>query len=595
MPKPILVVEDSLTQAERLRLLLQQAFGNFPVNVAHDGAAALKQINEQPPGLIISDIVMPRMDGYTMCSHLKADPRHKNIPIILLTSLSDPEDIIHGLNAGTDYYLTKPYDEGFLLEKVGSILRNPRGPEENGDAGWKVNFAGKEHVVHADLQQMINLLLSTYENAVQQNRKLMQAQEELRQANEGLEGRVAERTHELSVMNRQLLVEVGERKRAEERLQSQLQRIEALRQVEAAMSGSLDLRVFLNVLLDVATHQLHVDAAEVLLLKPMSLHLEVAATRGIFTRRNTGAFESSESPAAMAVRERKNWHIPDMASQPEAVQQFCLAAQEGFQSYVAVPLVAKGRTLGVLEVFHRAPLAMETEWVEFLETLARQAAIAIDSALLFEDVQRTNMELFRAYDSTLEGWSRALDMRDKETEGHSLRVTEMSQRIAAAMGVSPTELAHMRRGALLHDIGKLAVPDSILRKPEPLAEEERAIMEMHPFHAYQMLSPIAFLRDSLDIPYCHHEKWDGTGYPRALKGEQIPLAARIFAIADVWDALRSQRPYRDGWGRAQCLQYVVAQRGTHFDPAVVDTFLQLFGENGDGFDPVSDNHEASSA
>src|SRR4030095_309227 len=148
------------------------------------------------------------------------------------------------------------------------------------------------------------------------------------------------------------------------------------------------------------------------------------------------------------------------------------------------------------------------------------------------------------YDSTIEGWSRALDLRDRETEGHTIRVTEMTLKIARIAGMADAELVHLKRGALLHDIGKMGIPDAILLKPDKLETEEWVIMRRHPVYAYELLLPIEYLQPSLDIPYCHHEKWDGSGYPRGLKGEQIPLAARLFAVIDVWDALRSDRPYR---------------------------------------------------
>jgi putative nucleotidyltransferase with HDIG domain len=199
----------------------------------------------------------------------------------------------------------------------------------------------------------------------------------------------------------------------------------------------------------------------------------------------------------------------------------------------------------------------------------------MDNLELFRDLQKSNADLVIAYDSTLEGWSGALDLRDKETEGHTQRVTQLSLRLARAVGVDNHDLVNIRRGALLHDIGKMGIPDRILLKPGPLAEEEWVIMRKHPAYAFELLSPIAYLRPALDIPYCHHEKWDGTGYPRGLKGEQIPLAARIFAIVDVWDALRSDRPYRKAWSEQQALEYIEAQTGKHFDPQVVKVFLQM--------------------
>ena len=235
----------------------------------------------------------------------------------------------------------------------------------------------------------------------------------------------------------------------------------------------------------------------------------------------------------------QKWKLVGWRPQPPTYQLFV--------SYYVVPLIAKGHVNGVLEVFHRAPFDPDQEWVGFLEMLAGQAAIAIDSIGLFEGLQHANTELVHAYDATIEGWSRALDLQDKETEGHSRRVTEMAVLMAAGMGVSKPDLIHVRRGSLLHDIGKMGVPDNILLKIDKLTDEEWILMRKHPVYAYELLSHIAYLRLALDIPYCHYEKWDGTGYPRGLKGEQIPLAARIFAVVDVWDAMRSDRPYRKGW------------------------------------------------
>jgi HD-GYP domain-containing protein (c-di-GMP phosphodiesterase class II) len=190
-------------------------------------------------------------------------------------------------------------------------------------------------------------------------------------------------------------------------------------------------------------------------------------------------------------------------------------------------------------------------------------------------LQRSNVELVLAYDTTLEGWSQALDLRDKESETHSQRVTEMTLRLAQTMGLNGEELVHIRRGALLHDIGKLGIPDYILLKPDALTEEERFLIQQHPVYAYQWLSPITYLRLALDIPYCHHEKWDGSGYPRGLKGKAIPLAARIFAIGDVWDALHSGRTYRPAWPTEKVRKHIRSLSGTHFDLQVVEAFVKM--------------------
>lgn len=213
--------------------------------------------------------------------------------------------------------------------------------------------------------------------------------------------------------------------------------------------------------------------------------------------------------------------------------------------------------------------------MNFLEALAGQAAIAIDNAMLYEGVQRSSDELAQAYDDTLAGWSKTLGLRDQETQDHSQRVTEMTLRIAKEMGITDDELIHIRRGTLLHDIGKLAIPDSILLKPGPLNDDEWEIMRRHPVYAYELISPIQFLHPALDIPYCHHERWNGSGYPRGLSGEQIPLAARIFAVVDVWDALRSNRTYRKAWPLEEVEEHIRQNSGKYFDPRVVDLFLKI--------------------
>lgn len=216
--------------------------------------------------------------------------------------------------------------------------------------------------------------------------------------------------------------------------------------------------------------------------------------------------------------------------------------------------------------------------IELLRATTEMIGNALHRTELFEKVQQANAELRQAYDATIEGWARALDLRDHETEGHSRRVTELTMQIAARMGFGAEELVYIRWGALLHDIGKMGIPDTILRKPGPLDEQEWAIMRTHPTLAVELLRPISFLAPALDIPWCHHEKWDGTGYPRGLRGEEIPLAARIFAVVDVYDALTSDRPYRAAWSHERALSYICEQAGRHFDPQVVAVFVSLFAK-----------------
>jgi len=368
--------------------------------------------------------------------------------------------------------------------------------------------------------------------------------------------------------------DITARKQAEAELQHQLQRLAALRAIDMAITTSFDLRVTLNLLLDQGLPQLGAEAAAILQFNAREQTLDYCTGRGF---RNTVLARTrlplGEGPGGRAALERRNRHIANLAEESASFAR--RLGGEVFASYDALPITSKGDLKGLLEVFHHAPFAPSTEWLDFAETLAGQAAIAMDNIALFEGLERSNIELAVAYDTTLEGWSRALDLRDRETEGHSERVTDVTLRLARALGLDEAELAHVRRGALLHDIGKMGIPDSVLLKPDKLTPEEWEIMRRHPAYAYELLSPIAYLRPALDIPYCHHEKWDGTGYPRGLKGDQIPLAARIFAVVDVWDALCSDRPYRPAWPKDKVRAHIRSLAGSHFDRQVVAQFLNL--------------------
>ncbi len=361
-----------------------------------------------------------------------------------------------------------------------------------------------------------------------------------------------------------------------ETTERRLQRLTALRTIDEAISASLDLRITLNVFLRQVTDQLEVDAASVLLLDPHTRTLIYAAGYGFLSETiSHSRLRLGEGQAGRAALERNIVHVPDLDDPQTDFPRAQLVRDEKFVAYYGVPLIAKGQVQGVLDLFHRGPVNPDRDWIDFLETLSTQAAIAIDNAKLFNDLQRSNVELALAYDTTIEGWARALELRDMETEGHSQRVTELTLELARDLGFSEEDLVHIRHGSLLHDIGKMGVPDSILHKPGPLDEGEWAIMHQHPVYAYQLLRPIAYLQPALDIPYAHHEKWDGSGYPRGLKGEHIPLAARIFAVVDVWDALCSDRPYRPAWSVERALDYIKNESGTHFDPRVVEAFLKF--------------------
>jgi HD-GYP domain-containing protein (c-di-GMP phosphodiesterase class II) len=323
------------------------------------------------------------------------------------------------------------------------------------------------------------------------------------------------------------------------------------------------------MLVDRVTGLLNVDAAAILLFNRKTNLLEFASGKGFhsnilqYTRLKLG-----EGCAGRVAVERKMLNIPDLRKNMMEFDRSPLFVKEDFVVYYGMPLMAKGRVLGVLELFHRAALDPDVDWLSFLGIISGQAAIAIDSAIMFNELQK----------STIEGLSHALDLRDKETKEHTHRVTNITVKLATRFGVGESDLIHIRRGAILHDIGKVALPDRILFKPGPLAEEEWEVMRRHPEIAVELLSPVGYLAPALKIPHWHHEKWDGSGYPDGLQGEQIPFPARLFALADVYDALISNRPYRSAWPKQDAIDYIGSQSGIHFDPKLVPEFLRLVNE-----------------
>lgn len=370
--------------------------------------------------------------------------------------------------------------------------------------------------------------------------------------------------------------DITEGKEARERIDRQIKQLSALRDIDNVIISSFDLKTNLSAVLSSVSAQLGVDASDVLIFNQAFHQLEYAYGRGFLTSERAGKqIRLGEGVTGLAALERRVVRISDLSEQASEGFGPEFIAREKFISYICVPLIAKGELRGVLEIFQRSTINDDPEWFDFLNALAGQAAIALDNVNLFKVLQRSNVDLSLAYDATIEGWSRALDLRDKETEGHTQRVTKLTVELARVFGLGENELAQVRWGALLHDIGKMGVPDSILFKPGPLTDEEWIGMKKHPVTAYEMLKPIHYLQGALDIPYAHHERWDGSGYPRGLRGESIPIAARLFAVVDVYDALCSERPYRGSWGKTKTMDYLREEKGKLFDPKIVDVFLKM--------------------
>ncbi|MEP7134839.1 MAG: GAF domain-containing protein [Chloroflexota bacterium] len=359
--------------------------------------------------------------------------------------------------------------------------------------------------------------------------------------------------------------------------QEQIRKLTTLRDIDAAIASSTDLRVTLGILMDHTLKHLKTDAVDIMLYHSELQSLTYLASAGFNNPSpSRPLMRLGDGLAGQVVMKGGIEHVADLRLSNE-VKRDPMLIREGFITYFGIPLIVKGQIKGVFEIFHRSIFTPTSEWTQFLQTLAGQAAIAIDNAQLFDHLQRSNQEVTQAYDTTLEGWARALELRDRETEGHTRRVTELTMQLARYMEISEDELVNIYRGVLLHDIGKMGVPDHILRKTGPLIESEWEEMRKHPEYAFNLLAPIPYLRPALDIPYCHHEHWDGSGYPRSLKGEQIPLSARLFSIVDIWDALLSDRSYRKAWPEAKVINYLKEISGTILDPKVVSVFFEMLG------------------
>ncbi|HVM70882.1 MAG TPA: HD domain-containing phosphohydrolase [Anaerolineales bacterium] len=381
-------------------------------------------------------------------------------------------------------------------------------------------------------------------------------------------------SHVVTVMR-----DVSERVRNVQKIQNQVRRLYALHSVDAAITGSFDLQVTLSVILRQMINQLSADAADILILNPHTHMLEFVSGQGFESRQpQPSPLMIGQGYAGKAALERRMINVPDLENQPAHSFPTHGVIQEKFSNYYAVPVIAKGEVKGVLEIYHRSLVQPDDDWLDFLATMANQAAVAIDNATMFQDLQRTTAELSLAYDSVIESWAQILELGNRENGAHAYRVVELTVRLARSMGIAEAELVHFRRGALLHDIGKLGIPENILNKPGPLDQAESKVMKSHPGLAYELLCSVNYLAPALDIPRFHHERWDGSGYPDGLREEQIPFPARLFAVVDVYDALTSDRPYRPACSKQAALNYIEQNSGKLFDPQIVRAFSQMMNE-----------------
>ena len=382
-------------------------------------------------------------------------------------------------------------------------------------------------------------------------------------------------------------LDVTEKKNAEleiERLlhesQNRLQRLETLRTIDQSINENEPLSVTLKLLAQKMKEHLKVDAVSIYILENTSHRYSLAVADG-FIPHSIQKLQLLRAHFPETDADLKDLRLLNSNSDHLWPELAVMLQEENFHDFLAVPLIMQGSAMkGVLLLFSREKFNVDSEWLLYNETLAGQMAIAIANTKMIDGLRKVNVELEEAYDRTIEGWSKALDLRDKETKGHSSRVMQMTMDLSHILGISEEDLVHIRRGALLHDMGKMGIPDSILLKPDRLTEEEFDIIRKHPQFAYDMLHPIVYLRPALDIPYSHHEKWDGSGYPQGLSGENIPISARLFAVVDVYDALTSHRPYREPWSHEKTMEYIHSMSGSHFDPQIVRVFEAYMQKKG---------------
>ena len=373
-----------------------------------------------------------------------------------------------------------------------------------------------------------------------------------------------------------MIREVTEREYSVTRIQQQAQQLSALHTIDAAISASFDIKIPMAVILQQTLNQLGVDAADVRLLNPVTHMLEFAAGQGFrLNSPHQSSIMLGQGIAGEAALKRRIISVSDLKHRSSGELNSSRFLEEGFTSYFAVPLIAKGEIKGVLEIFNREPMNPGGDWLEFLNMLASQAAVAIESATLFQNFQRANSELSMAYDAVIESWSQALELSGRESKEHTHRVVELATELAELLGLKDKEITELQRGARLHDIGKMAIPEAIMQKAEPLTENEWKIVHQHPQIAYELLSPIKYLAAALDIPHYHHENWDGSGYPTGLREEQIPFSVRIFSVVHTYHALTKSRPYRARCSQEKALEYIKEQANRKFDPNIVQTFLKM--------------------
>ncbi|MCE9646407.1 MAG: GAF domain-containing protein [Chloroflexi bacterium] len=517
-------------------------------------AAAIAEVGRDISATLQLDIVLERIAMYAKIL-LKAETS--------AVYLSDPDNshlhAIAAIGAESEEIKSDPIQTGvgilgsIALQKSGEIVNNTMNdPRAIIIKGTKMEV--NEHIMGASVLSKDNLtgLLVVWRNGVEKEFKVTEL---------GFLSSLAQQAA-VAIENARLFE--AERRRRQE--------AESLRAAATAITSSLDPKTVLETILTTLQEVVSFDSGTMMLLEDD--YVRIVAAQGFD---NNDLILNRTYPAnnklLVVINQLKKPYIVDDVTKDGRFEKW--ASDKPIRAWMGIPLIAHDNIIGYITLDSFKVGAFDSNAATLANTFALHATAAIENTKLFENLQISNQELSLAYDTTLVGWAKALELRDKETHGHTNRVTDLTMDLARFIGLSKTDLITLRRGVLLHDIGKMGVPDEILHKKGPLTKEEWVEMRKHPQYAFDLLYPISFLRPSLDIPYSHHEWWDGTGYPQKLKGEEIPLAARIFAIVDVWDALLSDRPYRKAWTKTKAARYLLDHAGSHFDPKLVMIFLNM--------------------
>ncbi|MBI4292330.1 MAG: response regulator [Betaproteobacteria bacterium] len=694
----ILIVEDSPVQVELLRRTLEQA--GYQVIAATNGAEGLSLARAHRPDVVISDINMPLMDGYRMCEAIRDEPMLKATPVILLTMLSDPEDVIRGLKAGADAYLTKPYNIPSLISRIESLLAHPPVPPP-GQERRKVSIrlAGHTHTVDAHGPRILSLLVSTYENAVLQNRELAATQQALEDLNQHLEQRVLEQTAALRqseqrfrslIENASDLVTVIDTHGAIAYASPSIKRLAGYEADEVRGRSFLEFvhpvdlpaaaavleqalgdpgvlhpsefrtrhkdghtvtleSIARNAIADPATQGIVVNSRDISERKRAETDLrrlnralttinacnealirssgeaqlldEVCAllvTQGGFSRAWVAEFSdegppfrrlaqagtddgfqaavdasidrSAEGGAPLADTARRTGKpvvCNDIATDPAFPRWRAEALKRGFASNIALPLMTNGTAFGILSIYANEIGVFDDNEVKLLVELAGDLAYGIvarrtrverDEAWRERELHQERLR--KSLEDSVEVVAATIEARDPYTAGHQRRVADLAVAIAQVLGLEAEQIAGLRLGGIVHDLGKIHVPAEILSKPGKLTNVEFDLIRQHPAAGFEILKGIEFPWPIAQIVLQHHERLDGSGYPQGLKGDQIVLEAKILAVADVVEAMASHRPYRPGTGIDKAIDEISAGRGKHFEPTIVDACVKLFKEKG---------------